>query len=71
MTTSKGVYWREQPLLWCEDFSRDARHARRPRRSLPLAALVTLALTIATNVAMFSVLNTVLFDPLCPAGGGI
>jgi hypothetical protein len=44
--------------------ARDVRHALRPRRRFPLAAAVTLALAIGINIAMFSVLNTVLLEPI-------
>jgi predicted permease len=54
-------------FVWLEDLAGDVRHALRTLatgRGLPLAAVVTLALAIGTSIAMFSVLNAVLLEPL-------
>ena len=67
MSNMLGVDRRSRPLVWLEDLARDVRHALRAAmtgRGLPLAAFVTLALAIGSSIAMFSVLNAVLLEPL-------
>src|SRR5688572_7371045 len=53
--------------MWLEDLTRDLRHALRTLGKSPAfttGAAATLALAIATNTAMFSVLDAVLLRPL-------
>ena len=60
MTNQRG-------LLWALDLARDVRYAGRSLRRAPgfaTVAIVTLALGIGANTAMFSVLNTFLFRTL-------
>jgi putative ABC transport system permease protein len=67
MSNALGVDRRSRPLVWLDELARDVRHALRTLatgRSLPLAAVVTLALAIGSSIAMFSVLNAVLLEPL-------
>ena len=52
---------------WLEDFARDASHSLRMllrAKSFALAAIITLALGIGANTAIFSVLEAVLLRPL-------
>jgi predicted permease len=55
---------RPRSVTWFEDLVRDVHHALRTGSGIPPAALVTLALAFAVNIAMFSVLNGVLLEPL-------
>jgi putative ABC transport system permease protein len=58
---------RFRPPRWLEDLSRDLRHSLRTLcngRGYSLAAAATLALAIGASTAMFSVLDTVLLEPL-------
>src|SRR6266699_6082408 len=61
MTWVRTQFWRMEGLL------RDARHAMRIIRTKPgfsTAVLLSLALGIGANTAIFSVLNAVLIRPL-------
>jgi putative ABC transport system permease protein len=58
---------RPRAVTWRDDLARDVRHAIRMLgrgRGFPLAAVATLALAIGTSIAMFSVLDAVLLQPL-------
>ena len=56
-----------QPLRWLDDVVRDLRYAARTllnARRYSIAVILTLALGIGANSAMFSIVNAVLFRPL-------
>jgi predicted permease len=67
VTQTKEVYRQVRSFTWLEDVARDLRHGVRTLRKSPAfttAAAATLALAIAANTAMFSVLDAVLLRPL-------
>ena len=64
---TKEVYRQVRSFTWLEELPRDVRYALRTLRKSPAyttAAAATLALAIATNTVMFSVLDAVLLRPL-------
>jgi putative ABC transport system permease protein len=66
-TTAADIFFRTAPAEHWDRFALDARFALRGMRARPtltLAAVLTLALGIGANVAMFAVVDAVLFAPL-------
>jgi predicted permease len=67
VTQAKEVYREVRSFVWLDDVNRDVRQAFRSLWRAPaftLAALLTLALGIGANTAIFSILSGVLLRPL-------